>query len=185
MKQAKKHRGTVTGAWMLGAGSEMERELIARGRIRRDDAGRYFFYSQEAVNGEGELARAGDYFKVDGAGYPYPNDREWFLANHRHVSGDEWEQIPVALEIWEAGDGAHEALDWLLERGKLVIRENDRQRYFNARLWGADLSAAEDAVVVFYAIGRDETGSITHVEFNFVERQEFLRTYERIPGGSE
>ena len=180
MKMARKLLGKTVQAWTLGENSPMETEMIDRGLIRETGEGQYALYSQEAVNGQGQQAFAGDYFKVDGAGYPYPNSREWFRANHRHISGDTWEQIPKALEIWEAGDGENEALRWLLETGKLVIREEEPERYFNARLWGADLSAARDAVLVFYSVTRNEAGEISDVDFNFVERQEFLRTYELV-----
>ena len=180
MKMARKLLGKTVQAWVLGENSSMETEMIDRGLIRKTGEGQYALYSQEAVNGQGQQAFAGDYFKVDGAGYPYPNSREWFRANHRHISGDTWEQIPKALEIWEAGDGENEALCWLLETGKLVIREEEPERYFNARLWGADLSAARDAVLVFYSVTRNEAGEISDVDFNFVERQEFLRTYELV-----
>lgn len=57
------------------------------------------------------------------------------------------------------------------------IRENDPERYFNAHLWGADLSAAEDAVVVFYGVERNEAGEIADISFNFVAWEEFRRTY--------
>lgn len=176
MKYARKIQGKTVNAYALGAGSEMEQELIRSGKIQRS-GDTYMLFSQESVNGQGQQARAGDYFKVDGSGCPYPNQREWFLENHRHISGDTWEQIPKALEIWMAADGENEVIRWLLDQGKLVIRQEDSVRYFNAHLWGADLSAAEDAVVVFYAVQRDDAGEITDVDFNFVERREFERTY--------
>lgn len=176
MKYARKIQGKTVNAWPLGAGSGAEQELIRSGKIQRSGE-TYMLFSQESVNGQGQQARAGDYFKIDGAGCPYPNEREWFLANHRHIAGDAYEQIPKALEIWTAQDGENPVIRWLLGKGKLVIRENDRQRYFNAHLWGADLSAAQDAVVVFYAVHRDDAGEIIDVDFNFVARDEFERTY--------
>lgn len=176
MKYARKIQGKTVQAYCLGAGSAMEQELIRSGKIQRS-GDTYMLFSQESVNGQGQQARIGDYFKVDGAGCPYPNQREWFRENHRHIEGDLYEQIPKALEIWMARDGENPVIRWLVEQGRLVIREEDRQRYFNAHLWGADLSAAEDAVVVFYAVQRDDAGEITDVDFNFVERREFERTY--------
>ena len=141
MKMARKLLGKTVQAWTLGENSSMETEMIARGLIRKTGEGQYALYSQEAVNGQGQQAFAGDYFKVDGAGYPYPNSREWFRANHRHISGDTWEQIPKALEIWEAGDGENEALCWLLETGKLTLREEEPERYFNAGILLMNLKA--------------------------------------------
>lgn len=176
MRYAVKLQGKRVRAWELGAGSNMEQQMIREGKIRRAGEG-YLLFSREAVNGQGQYASTGDYFKVDGDGYPYPNDREWFHANHRHMTGDEYEQIPKPLGIWGIGDGADERIDWLTGQGKLVFRENDPARHFNARLWGADLSAAEDATVVFYGVERDDRGEISDISFNFVAREEFLRTY--------
>jgi len=36
---------------------------------------------------------------------------------------------------------------------------------------------AADAVIVFYSITKDEDGTITDADFNFVARDEFDRTY--------
>lgn len=177
MRFAKKRQGRLVSAYELGAGSEMEARMIHAGRICRREDGGYALFSQEAVNGCGQRAEKGDFFKVDGSGYPYPNARAWFLANHRHMGGDNYEQIPRPLEIWMAADGENEVIRFLLEQGKLLVRKDDPARYFNAHLWGADLSAAQDAVVVFYGVKRNEAGAILDVEFNFVAREEFDRTY--------
>lgn len=66
--------------------------LIEEGAIQRPPDGSYALFSQEAVNGQGQIAQAGDYFKVDtidGRHFPYPNSREYFLSNHTHLGGDE------------------------------------------------------------------------------------------------
>ena len=43
-------------------------------------------------------------------------------------------------------------------------------------------TAAQTAVVMFYSVERDEDGRIRHIDFNFVEREYFDRTYEIIGG---
>lgn len=176
MKYAIKLQGKQVFAYELGAGNPVEAELIRKGAIRREGDS-YALFSREAVNGQGQMAKKGDFFKLDGDGYPYPNDREWFFANHRYVGGDVYEQLPKPLEIWEAEDGDHPLIHWLVAQGKLRICREDRERFFNARLWGADLSAAKDAVVVFYGVERKEAGEIADISFNFVAREEFDRTY--------
>lgn len=176
MRYAVKREGKLVRAWELGAGSAMEQEMIRGGKIRLTHEG-YELYSREAVNGQGQKAKPGDFFKVDAGGYPYPNEREWFRANHRHLQGDEYEQMPKPLAIWEVGDGESELIHWLTDGGRLTIREDDPARYFNARLWGAELSAAKDATVVFYSVDRDAAGKIADVNFNFVACEEFQRTY--------
>ena len=73
----------------------MEATLIREGAIKKRQDGTYELFSQEAVNGTGEIAKAGDYFKVDivdGRHYPYPNSKQFFEENHIHIAGDEYEQ---------------------------------------------------------------------------------------------
>lgn len=94
MKQAEEKKKLVK-AYRLGAATATEEELIREGAIRRLADGSYELFSQEAVNGAGEIARAGDHFKVDtvdGKWYPYPNSGRFFEANHRHLEGDSYEQ---------------------------------------------------------------------------------------------
>lgn len=176
MRYAVKLQGKRVRAWELGAGTTEEADLIRQGKIRKREDG-YELFSREAVNGSGQMANRGDYFKIDSEGYPYPNGREWFLENHRHLKEDEYEQLPRPLAVWQPEDGENELIGWLTDRGRLTIRDSDPERYFNARLWGADLSAAKDAVVVFYGVDRSEAGEILDISFNFVAREEFLRTY--------
>jgi len=91
-----KKTGKIVEAFELGLSSAMELKLIEECKIvRKGDT--YELFSQESQSGSGEIASAGDFFKVDKAGYPYPNAREWFLENHRHVEGDKWEQLPKKL----------------------------------------------------------------------------------------
>lgn len=45
-------------------------------------------------------------------------------------------------------------------------------------LWGADLSTARDANVIFYNIERDAQEHITDINFNFITRAQFENDYE-------
>ena len=180
MKYAVKNKRKIVKAYCLGKKSEMEQLLISLGRIRLLLDGAYELMSQEAKNGVGQRAEAGDYFKVaevDGVYYPYPNSRAYFLSNHIPVEGDTYEQKAVPLAIWQWGDQPCDAVVYLLEHGKLTLNYKDKERFFNAFLWGADLSASQDATVVFYDIFRDASGVITDVSFNFVVKEEFERNY--------
>ena len=180
MKYAVKSKKKIVKAYPLGAGHPMETALIEEGAIRRLADGRYELFSQEAVHGHGEIAGAGDYFKVDtvdGRHFPYPNSREFFLSNHTHVSGDEYEQANKPLLIWQVGDEPMEEVHWLVETGRLTLKPQDSAHFFNAFLWGADLSAAADATLIFYSVDRDAAGGITDISFNFVAKAEFDANY--------
>lgn len=169
-------------AWQLGSGSEMERELTAQGRIRVRADGQYELFSQEAKGGIGQHASAGDYFKVDSKGYPYPNSRDMFEQEHAHIGGDWYLQTARALPIWTSDEPQSEEIAYLISHGLLELHPETPQRYFRAGLWDTQESAARDAVVVFYQVGRDDAGAICQLDFNFVESSEFARTYEILSG---
>ena len=180
MRYAVKSKKKIVQAYPLGQGHPMEAALIEEGAIRLLPDGSYALFSQEAVNGQGQIAYAGDYFKVDtidGRHYPYPNDREFFLSNHIHLSGDEYEQRSKPLLIWQSADEPCEEVRWLVDTGRLTLKPQEPDRFFNAFLWGAELSAAADATLLFYSVDRDEAGAITDISFNFVAKPEFDAGY--------
>lgn len=180
MKQAVKSKKKFVKAYPLGVGHPMEETLIQAGAIRRLPDGSYELFSQEAVNGHGQVAYPGDYFKtdiIDGRYYPYPNSREYFLNNHIHLQGDEYEQINKPLLIWQATDEPSEEIRWLVDTGRLTLKPEEPDRFFNAFLWGTDLSAAADATLVFYSVERDADGTIVDISFNFVAKAEFENSY--------
>ena len=76
------------------------------------------------------------------------------------------------------GDPMGPEMQYLVEHKQLTFHEDEPNRYFQAPLWGTMLSAARNAVIVFYRIDRDESGKILDAEFNFVARDEFEKTYE-------
>ena len=165
MRHAIKNKGKLVRAYELGAGTEMERLLIAEAAIRCEPDGSYRLFSQEAANGEGQIAQKGDFFKVDTIGgrhYPYPNKRDWFLARHVSLGGDNYEQLVFPVSIWMKDDPPCDAVDVLLASRRLRIDPENKNSYFNAVLWGAPLSAAEDAVIVFHKLERDENGKPTN-----------------------
>ena len=144
--------------------------------------GRYEIHSQEAVNGAvgGEMATVGDWIKVDSKGCPYPNDRAYFEANHRHIDGDTFEQLSKPLQAWDAKLEMCPEVAFLVEKKGLIIDEASTDRRYTAQLWGTTEVAAEDAMIVFYSISYDEAGSVTDADWNFVERSEFDKTYSVI-----
>lgn len=180
MRYAIKNKCKIVRAYPLGEGHPMEAALIAEGAIKVREDGTYELFSQEAVNGSGQIAQAGDYFKfdtIDGRHYPYPNSRAWFLENHTHLQADEYEQKNKPLMCWQVGDEMFDAVRWLVDTGRMVLKSEDPTHYFNAHLWGADESAASDATLIFYGVDRDEAGNITDASFNFVARPEFEASY--------
>lgn len=176
MKTAQKKRTTLT-AYELGAGSPVEAQLKLEGKIACRD-GKYFLASLEGV----QKASAGDFFKVtrlNGENFPYPNSREFFLANHRKLRGDLYEQLTKPLKVWFKGDSLDEPeMKFLLEDSKLTLEPQDPAHYFKTFLWGAPLDADEDAALIFYDVQRDDSGAITAIDFNLVNREIFNRDYE-------
>lgn len=179
MRKVRK-KSEVVYACQLGAGSGMEKEMIAEGKIRLMPDGNFELFSQEAVFGHGEMARPGDYFKIDNNGYPYPNQKKWFEENHRRLGADRYLQISKPLDAWEAGDDISEEIQFLLDTHKMTLHPDDEAHYFRAFLWGAPLAAAKNAIVILYRVDRDENGIITDISFNFIERNEFTKTYQYI-----
>lgn len=162
-------------AWCLGEGSPMERRMLAEGKLRLEASGRYRVMSQEN-NTEGQVARAGDYFKVDSTGAPYPNGRKFFLENHTHMEGDWYLQTSPVLKAWCQEEEICPEVEYLLRSGRLRIEEDNPTHYFNAFLWGAELHAAQDAVIIFDH--REIPEDLASIGFRFITREEFGLTYK-------
>ncbi len=177
MRKAIKLHGKTVSAWRLGDNSDMEKRLIQEGKIKLSDGGVYEIFSREAMSGSGESANAGDYFKVDSQGYPYPNDKEFFEKKHRHIDGDTYEQLPTPLDVWFLEDGMCDEIQFLLDHKGLKINPDDEEKYFSAPLWGTLLSTGKDSAIVFYSLQMDKEGKITDIDFNFVAADEFAKTY--------
>lgn len=177
MRKAIKKTGTVIYAYQLGDHSSMEIKLMEEGKIRMKEDGGYELFSQEAINGRGESAKAGDYFKVDSKGCPYPNSRKFFEEHNRKIEENQYIQIPFSVNVWTREEPEDEIIRYLLDNRFITVNPNDRERYFNACLWGTQLSAAMDAVIIIYDVVRDMDGELKSVDFNFVAKEEFDKTY--------
>lgn len=163
-------------AYCLGAGSAVERQMIRAGKIRPQADGTYRVLSQENDR-EGQIAQAGDYFKVDGAGAPYPNGRAYFLANHTPLGDDRYLQTAPVLNAWCLEEPDDDAICFLMDSGRLFVDETDPAHCFRAFLWGAWLTAAWDAVIIFDKVEWQD-GAVVDASFRFITREEFDRTYE-------
>ena len=181
MLKAVKKEHRFVKAYRLSDRGDMIETLIREGRIKERDDGNFEVFSREAVHGIGEVAAPDDFIKLDSEGYPYPNSAEFFLSNHIKVDGTTYEQIPRPIDIWTAQEPVCEEILFLIKEKGLVINESDPDRYFNAHLWGSDLSAGKDAIIAFYSLERNEQGDILDVDYNFIDRNEFDRIYRLIP----
>lgn len=182
MKLAQK-KSRIVKAYELGKGTAMEQKLIREGKIIAT-GDKYFLFSLEATDGHGEEAVRGDFFKVSCLNhelYPYPNAREFFLANHVHLGGDDYRQVIKLLLVWFKGDSFEEPeIKFLIDSGKLTLNPQDPACYFRAVLWGAPLTAPEDAALVCYKVERDGN-MITNVDWGLVNRVIFDRDYDLLP----
>lgn len=176
MKKVKKKEGKIVQAYCLGEKHPVIEKLIQSGAIKQVDDTKWRIFSREAK--DGELAFNGDYIKQDSSGSPYPNSREFFEKNHKHIEGDNYMQIPKPLNAWSLEEGMCPEIQFLIDYKGLVIDEQNEAAYFKAPLWGDMLSAARDAVIVFYEVEYDENQNILDADFNFVARDEFIKTYE-------
>ena len=174
-----KKTGKDTYAYKLGEDDEMITKLIKEGKIKALQDGRYEIFSQEAVHGQsgrGEVAKAGDFIKIDSAGFPYPNASEFFLKKHRQIGENLYEQIPEPLYAWTADQPMCPEVEFLMEHKGLVLNTEDENAYFKAVLWGTLEAAAKDAVLVFYSVDYVD-GKVVDADFNFVSRVEFNKCY--------
>jgi hypothetical protein len=164
-------------AWELGAGTDTEARLLREEKLRRLPDGTYLVFSRE-TDAQGQIAQAGDYIKIDSAGFPYPNRRNYFLDNHIPLGDCRYRQKTPVLDAWTREEPMPPAVRFLLDTGLLRIDEQAPAHYFRAFLWDAELFAARDAVVVLDRVTRDENGEITGVDFHFIARQEFEITHK-------
>ena len=175
-----KKQGKPVQACRLGGSSPLLERLMAQGTLRALPDGSFEVFSQEAVlagSGRGQRASSGDYIKIDGAGFPYPNSCEFFQKNHRHIEGDTYEQIPAPLKAWTAEEPLCPEVKFLIREKGLVLNEAHPKRFFSAVLWGTPESAPRDAVLVFYELSYGADGAVTDAVFNFVVQSEFRDTY--------
>lgn len=177
MRKAIKNKGEIVKAYELGKECAEIQRLMDEGKVRKISENKYEIFSQEAINGKGQIACRGDFIKVDSSDSSYPNDRIFFLTNHKHIQGYEYEQIPKPVYIWQAYEDMCPEVEFLIKNKNLVINEENNEKYYTAPLWGTSLSATRDAYLIFYSIKKDFNGGIMDIDFNFVECKEFEKTY--------
>lgn len=177
MRYAKKRQSSFI-AFCLGSSNPLEKELMKTGRIKQNCDEEYEVFSQEAKDGKGEIVHRGDYVKIDSKGFPYPNSKEFYESKCINVGENLYQQISSLVEVWFADDPICDFVAFLLKVERLHINEADNDRYFQAYLWGAPLSAARDSAVIAYSVTRNTEGEVIDVDFNFVVRDEFERLYE-------
>ena len=179
MRRARK-KTVVIRAYRLGERSSGLDKLVAAGLVVLRNDGSYEVHTEETKDGKGEMAHAGDYVKLDASGRPYPNEAGFFEENHRHIDGDQYEQISKDREVWMMGDAMCPEIELLIKQGRLELHKEDPEHYFQGTGWGTKLIASSDAALVFYEIKKNSDGKITDAEFNFVDRETFEETYELI-----
>lgn len=176
MKKVKKTNVCVK-AIELGKCSDLEKDLIKRGLIVKHD-GYYEVYSAETST-FGEIAKDGDFVKIDKANNPYPNSRQRFLNYHRHLDGYNYEQFPLILWSWQYGDDEDDVIKYLLDNGKLTINPDSDVAFYKAELWETTLRAKKNDIILIYNVKRAGK-EIIDVDFNFIDKIEFDQTYEYI-----
>ncbi len=169
---------TQVQAYELGTTHKVIEQLIREGKVIPKDNNTFEIISQEAApSGHGEVMQAGDFIKVDSSGMPYPNSRQFFEENFIKVEGDTYEQKSKDLYAWAAGMAMCPEIEFLIAHKGLEIHPESAEKYFSAPLWGTTEYAAKNAVIIFYQI-MYEKNEISDIDFNFVERGEFEKTYE-------
>ncbi len=177
MRKAIKNKRKIIKAYELGKKCAEIQRLIKEEKIKKISEEEYEIFSQEAVNGRGQIACKGDFVKMDTTGSLYPNDRKFFLENHKHIQECEYEQISQPVYIWQAYEDMCLEVEFLIKNKNLIINKENKEKYYTALLWGTKLSAARDAYLIFYSIKKDLNESIIDIDFNFVEHEEFEKTY--------
>lgn len=172
--------GIPTEAYRLDSTAPRMLQLIEEGKIKRLSHQQYAVYSQEAINGAGEIVEAHDYVKIDNLGYPYPNKKEWFESRHTRVGENLYLQIPTEVLVWQTSDPVSEEIDYLIQSGKLKLNKEDESHYYNSFLFGANLSAPKTAYLVIFSVERGDDGKIKNIDYNFVAADYFEKNYREI-----
>lgn len=164
-------------AFQLGHCSALEQQLAERGLLQLEADGLWRIRTREAMD-KGELAKTGDYIKLDSIGMPYPTEKAWFEENHIPLEEGWYQQKVSPRKAWQQVEGPCPEIEFLLEQGLLHWDKKCTDRTFSAQLWGTLQTAAADAVIIFDSIQQDTAGTLTAVNFHFVAKEEFDLTYE-------
>ena len=173
-------KNLLVQACRLGEDSPLYQRLVEEGKIVPVSDGVYQVLSLETDGQHGEIACDGDFVKVDPKGCAYPNEADIFLENHVKIGENLYMEKTQRRPAWDVQEPMCDEIAFLMEQKGLVIDRQSTDRYFSAPLCGTTLYAARDAVIVFYSITRGENGLITDAIFNFVNREVFIESYERL-----
>ncbi len=168
--------------------SPLEKSYIEKGVIIPTRNNVYEIFTKEAKD-QGEQAEVGDYVKIGKDGEIYPNQREYFLKNHKKITSDKFGELfeqkesVVLAAFWEDFEmpvqELPEELRFLIEQKELKINTNNEDCYYEADIWGTHCQAGKDAAVVMHCMNRNKKGRITGSGFQFVERDIFESSYEK------
>ena len=176
-------RAIPVQACCLGQGDGLERELCEKGLLRKLADGNWEVLTREAQM-QGERAEDGDYVKLDADGMPYPVKQAYFTANHVRQADGRYLQKGRPLRMWCREEEPCAELQFLLDQGLLEHTPHRPEAAYRAFLFGTWQTAAADAVIVFDAVRYNADGELDQVEFHFVARDVFERTYHYWPNPS-
>jgi hypothetical protein len=167
-------------AFCLGQNNKLQQALLERGLLQKTGPGHWEVLTREATV-QGEVACDGDFIKLDSIGMPYPVKRDFFLANHVLQEDGTWLQKSRPLRMWCRDEEPCRELQFLLDEELLEYRPAQAEQAFRAFLFGTWQTAPADAVIIFDAVRYDADGQLDRVDFHFVARDEFEKTYHFWP----
>lgn len=174
MAKVIKNVGQKIWAYKLGNNSDMEIRMINEGKIAYIGNDMYKIFSKQSSD-KSQTAKRGDFFKVDSFGYPYPTEHAYFLATHRRIDGDCYEQLPKSMDSWESTEAITAEVQFLIDHKGLKLSPEAPYRYFEVQ--GSRLTATANSVLIFTSIIRDENGIIIDADFTLVARKGFEAAY--------
>ena len=167
-------------AFCLGQGDPLEARLLQQGLLKHTAPGLWEVLTREA-QAQGEVARDGDFIKLDSIGMPYPVEAAFFLPRHTRQPDGRYLQTPRVLQAWRQEEPMGHEMRYLLETGLLQHHPETPEAAFRAFLYGTWQTVAADAVIIFDSIETSPRGTIEEIEFHFIARDEFEKTYRILP----
>lgn len=163
-------------AFQLGTPCALAQKLIDAQLLLPLPEGLWEVRTREAKE-QGEIAKTGDYIKLDSIGMPYPVAKGWFESNHKQQEDGLYLQNAKPKKAWCTDELMCKEIQFLVNQDLL---QWDRKTGFGANLWGAWQTAEADAVIIFDEVCTNDAGHIQQVEFHFVAAEEFNATYENL-----
>ena len=103
-------------AFCLGQGDPLEARLLQQGLLKHTAPGLWEVLTREA-QAQGEVARDGDFIKLDSIGMPYPVEAAFFLPRHTRQPDGRYLQTPRVLQAWRQEEPMGHEMLYLLETG--------------------------------------------------------------------